>query len=195
MFGREVVRIDAASDKYTCDTCDGKLAANEGYLLTTKQVVLSVGSWRRVLFKWKAQCSALSRGPASDKQYLLVTKTRESTESIAESFRRVAAKLQRECSDRFSENLLELSIFQRAASETPWVICERCAAMFTFEGRHAREALERYRRTGRSQNAEPVLKLSVPKTGGRILVESRDDDICHRMLKAIDAALQEEPRR
>jgi hypothetical protein len=36
-----------ATSKYTCDTCDADVGENEGYLLTTRQIVLSVESWRR----------------------------------------------------------------------------------------------------------------------------------------------------
>lgn len=194
MLGREATRIDLASDKYTCDTCDRKLPANEGYLLTTKQVVLSVESWRRVIDKWKPQCAALSKGHAREKT-VLVTKTKERQESITKSLRQVIARLKLECPDQSAAALLEGSIFLRGSSQTPWVICGTCAGMFTFQREQARLALEKYRQSGEFPKGEHVLNMSSPKSGDSILresilLESKDDDAFDAMLKAISAALQ-----
>lgn len=160
-LGRKVSRIDIASDKYICDTCDRCLSEDEGYLLTTKQVVLSVESWCRVLRKWKQKYSALSKDPHVDHYYLLVTKNREQSESIAESWRSVLSKLKRECSNRFLETFLENGIFQRGASGTPWVICESCAPMFSFDRKYALDALEKYRQTSQFQSGQAVFTLNI----------------------------------
>jgi len=145
-LGRQATRIDLASDKYTCDECDRRLSTNEGYLLTTKQVVVSVESWRRVLLKWK-----------------------------------------REYPDLFKDHHFDLS-FQRAASDTPWVICEGCSSMFTFDRKQAQDALEKYRRTGQFQEGQAVCAVSLPAGGGRTLVEPIDYETWHVMLNAITAA-------
>jgi hypothetical protein len=194
ILGRETTRVDVASDKYTCDTCDRRLAADEGFLLATKQVVVSVESWRRVLLKWKRQFCAQPKENAnasrvaSKRGCLFVTRTKEKTESLAESFRRVLADLRREYADLFVDLAIHLAL-DRASSETPWVICEGCAPMFTFDREHARGALEKYRRTGEFPREQAVVTLELPKTGGRILIQSNDDEGCDAMLKAIDAAM------
>lgn len=189
-LGRRAIRIDAASDKYTCDTCDRRLCDGEGYLLTTQQVVTSVEAWRRVIDKWKPRCIALSRERAFDIPYLVATKTRAKCESIAESVGRMTAALRLECPDETAAILLEHSLFWRGSSETPWVICDGCADMFTFHREQARLALDHYRRSGEFPKGGAVLSISEPNDGGRVLLESKDDNALDAMLRTINAALQ-----
>jgi ribosomal protein L40E len=150
-LGRAATRIDVASNKYVCDTCDRNLGANDGYLLTTKQVVLSVESWRRVFGKWKREHPAL-----------------------------------------FKDHFFDLA-FHRASSDTPWVICESCASMFSFDRKQARDVLQKYRLTGEFQRGQAVCTFCSPSDGGSILVEPTDDDAWVAMLKAIKTASGKSP--
>ena len=154
-LGRPATRLDVASDKYTCDTCNRRLSPDEGYLLTTKQVVLSVESWRRVFLKWL--------------KWFKWTKW-------------LRWKQNRE------DYLLELA-FQRASSDTPWVICEGCSCMFSFDRQHARHTLKKYRQTGEFPKGQVVCTVSFPVGGGRIVVEPTDEQTWDAMLEAINAAL------
>ncbi|HIC88731.1 MAG TPA: hypothetical protein EYP04_04950 [Anaerolineae bacterium] len=149
ILGRPAFRFDVASDKYTCDTCDRRLNENEGYLLTTKQVVVSDESWRRVFLKWK------SMYPDSSPD-------------------------------------MHLSwAFQRASSDTPWVVCENCASMFSFNPTNARNALAKYRQTGEYPRGQAVCTVTIPKDGGRTVVEPTDDQAWQEMLAAINRSLMQ----
>ena len=85
-------------------------------------------------------------------------------------------------SARRGEFLLTI-VATMAASDTPWIVCEECSMMLSFERAQAREAARTWRSTGRPAGGFALCELQV--RGGDHCIKNIDND---SMLAAVRAA-------
>ena len=133
-----------------CDTCSKILQYDEGYLLTTRQIIDSVESWKRFLLN-------------SEKQW----------------------------PNLFSDDptfLLNLA-YQRASSDTPWLVCEECAHLFSFDAERARAELQRYRATGEPSSGFAICRITYQDKD--TVVVPVDDEGWDILLKRLNTAIDE----
>jgi hypothetical protein len=83
--------------------------------------------------------------------------------------------------------LLSRMVFARGSSDSPWLICEECAAMFEFDHNHAHAELLRFRQTGEPSGGFAVCQLSYQ--GRDMVADPLDQAAWDVMLEAVNTAL------
>jgi len=86
-------------------------------------------------------------------------------------------------------NMLSRMVFARGSSDSPWLICEQCAAMYEFDHAHAHTELLRFRQTGEPSGGFAVCQLSYQ--GRDMVADPLDKAAWGVMLESVNTAINE----
>ena len=116
--------------------------------------------------------------------------TRQIIDSV-ESWKRFLLNSEKQWPNLFSDDptfLLNLA-YQRASSDTPWLVCEGCAHLFSFDAERARAELQRYRATGEPSSGFAICRITYQDKD--TVVVPVDDEGWDILLKRLNRAIDE----
>ena len=133
------------------------------------------------------QCDLCDRPVPLDQGYLLNT---QQIVASADSWSSFFIKTQGRHPGLLDDSVRLMSVaYRRASDDTPWVVCERCSAMFSFDRPRSRKDLEKYRRTGEFEGGHAVCEVSA--VGKDTVVRPLKDETWDVMLDAIAMGVEQ----
>ncbi len=132
------------------------------------------------------KCDICNKDIQEPEGYLLTTKEIATSERCWTDYFRFL----KDMTGRSFSNLariLPVIVGNRTKSDTPWMICETCATIFSFDRHERREKAKRWRETG-----EPIGGFAlcrVRQEGRDFVIENIDDDAMIAAMKVAASAL------
>ncbi|MBN1535564.1 MAG: hypothetical protein JW908_02445 [Anaerolineales bacterium] len=132
-------------------------------------------------------CDSCNKELSEDEGYLLTTA--QITSSVA-SWKNFLVKSSENMPDLLNDsNMLSRMVFARGSSDSPWQICEECAAMFDFDRQQAHANLLHFRETGEPSGGFAVCQLSYQ--GRDLVADPIDKEAWDVLIEAVHTAIDE----
>ena len=119
------------------------------------------------------KCDICNKDIQEPEGYFLTTKEIATNEQCwTDYFKSLKTMTGRSFSD--FGRILPMIVGNRTKSDTPWVICETCANIFSFDRLERREKAKRWRETGEPSGGFALCR--VRQEGNTYTIENIDDD-------------------
>lgn len=132
-------------------------------------------------------CDSCNKELSDDEGYLLTTA--QITASVL-SWKNFLIKSAMQMPEVLNDsNMLSRMVFARGSSDSPWQICEECAAMYEFDRHRAHADLLSFRQTGEPSGGFAVCQLSYQ--GRDMVADPLDKAAWDVMLESVNTAISE----